>query len=1748
MKTTSALYKTLRTAAGSKYEIKIVQGSREYGNEDLWSLKIFSALYTDDNQAPCVGGVNSSKCEMQLKGFSSGWPRIAEFSVSIRLVSADGTRQSEWLKMGTFYTDERSVDKYGNLSVVAYDAMLMTEQYWTDKIPSASLPANWPITSKAFCDMLAGEGLISVDSRTTLDNTVAFIGLDTASTVRDKLKDIAAVHGANWVITPENKLRLIPYANAVDGSAAIAGIAIAGITIIGDNSFDVAGSTDYAFLGMNVISFESGPVLPAISKVVLESESGNVSESGTGAGYSLKGTCDFATTDGPASLCLSKTNGYIYKPFSATGAILDPAAEAGDIVIIDGQSYQMMAIEWSLSSWPVANISAPYEEEVDHEYTIISKEAKTYRKAMQSTDDKLKDYPTAVEMHSAIEQSESSITQTVSATYVTIENYEAAIENLQDQIDGAIQSFSGPDVPTLNNYPAEDWTTTSEKQQHIGALFLVTSDSQSGQAGQYYRFEQSGNNFAWMLVEDSALAQALAAAAEAQATANQAIQDAADVGTEAAQAIAVAAAQAAVDATNKANQALAEAKAYAQQQLNDFVTGDYADEIASINGQLDRKIETYYQTTDPSTGWTTPEEHSGDLWYDMGSQLYKRWNGESWDEVTANPPDAVFDTLDGKAVVFYDQPEPPYNKGDLWVQGAGGDILRCNVVRGESETFSASDWVLASKYTDDSTLEAFISGKFSEAIAAIQTQMDQKAETYYQEHDPENTRDDRTGYSRWDARAGIAVAGVVIVGSTKELHEGDLWYRTTDDKTFYWNGTEWVEQQISTEVFNTINGKSQIFVAQPTQEQYYNIGDLWVNATYSGDGVSYSNDVLRCNTAKAAGADFSISHWGKASKYTDDSALETFLNGETVNLTEIRGQIDRKIETWYGSTNPASSWATSAVKAEHVGDLWYDTSLVNGKPVNITRRYAYNETSRTYSWEVQDAPKAVFDQIDTKRQIFVSQPTPPYEEGDLWTKATYSGSGVSYSNDLLRCKRSRATGSFTIGDWELASKYTDDTKANTVDTDLQAYKDTTNARLTTDESSISAKVEHTHGRTGTVTSFSWALTEDSHKWYANNNEVLSITASGLTVNGSGTFTGTITATGGYIGNGSNGFTISATAIYNGMTSFSDTQHNGIYIGTDGIALGGGKFKVDSYGNISASSATFDGNVYASNIQYGNVGGYFNGAGIAGGSISGGYAGGSYTGQLSSGVIDSLGFANAFNSATAFGTDSYPAYFTAGRLISMGNVYASEVELRSSASGEANTTLSNHYHTILVNDNGTVTFGMPYNASSPPSFNQADTRFYKAGVAAVHVTALEYNRVPGEETVTYDSATKTLNVSVKATLDNNNQNGNIRTVTSIPANLAYNAGQDYGADSITLSSITATACGNPSWSSEDNAWYAASILSMTGTTMRSNGAVSTRKDQNTAIDVTVPYNAGKNAGIRSVDISSITQASYSTSSDLSVSFDNGYVRYNNGNIQGRATISLSGRNISKTAFISMDGQRAYTAGVTQGESNITITSVARNGEATYQSGYKRYAVPVIATASNSHTGTATLYVSATEAWNAGETQGINSVTVNQPNASGAPTYNSDEVTYSQLITCSASNGASNSRTITINAGAAFSAGRTEGESSVTITDLHATSVAESLPSPSYDPYNRRYLSTVRISASLSNGGGDWTSTSVNVTDIYEAGWTSGEEYGIEHAPHNITYNNVLEGGKSVLYVWCGTSRVLRFYVVSGYIIFDENYWG
>lgn len=241
-------------------------------------------------------------------------------------------------------------------------------------------------------------------------------------------------------------------------------------------------------------------------------------------------------------------------------------------------------------------------------------------------------------------------------------------------------------------------------------------------------------------------------------------------------------------------------------------------------------------------------------------------------------------------------------------------------------------------------------------------------------------------------------------------------------------------------------------VNKQTNKAFFNVyGDMYV-----GDRPTKENNYEGSSYIKYDSATKQVSVKGKisAKSTVDGKELSQYikensakgLTEEQVNnliknsqvIADLQNQVDGAIETWFYEgeptlTNaPASSWTTDKDKDTHLGDLYYDNKT--GKA------YRFAKDGSIYKWTIitdTDIAKALSDAskaqetADGKMKVFSTQPTTPYQVGDIWVNATYPSDGSTYKNEVLRCQTNKAAGSqFVIGDWIKASRYTDDTVAN----------------------------------------------------------------------------------------------------------------------------------------------------------------------------------------------------------------------------------------------------------------------------------------------------------------------------------------------------------------------------------------------------------------------------------------------------------------------------------------------------------------------------------------------------------------------------------------------------------------------------------------------------------------------------------------------------------------------------------------------
>lgn len=480
-------------------------------------------------------------------------------------------------------------------------------------------------------------------------------------------------------------------------------------------------------------------------------------------------------------------------------------------------------------------------------------------------------------------------------TVISLINNSQVIKDLQNQADGAIETWFYEGEPTLKNLPAVDWTTNEIKKIHVGDLYY---DQITGYAYRFTKYNDDVKPYDWNRIKDNDVVKALEAANKAQATADSKMKifygetkptnyQAGDMWVNATLAGKfdndIARSTTTSKTFNADHWVLASRYSEAIQTLlnwsNQYTT-KFEDLTKIVKEQKDQSITNWfydYEPTDanaPANLWNTEalrKEHIGDIFYDTKNNHSYRWTGSAWsmikdadfDEAMKKAKDAE-DLADKKRQIFYSDTTPTgADRGDLWMKQVGNKT--------EVWVFDGTNWVKS----NDKALADY-SEAINKELQGIKGQLDGKAETWYQADDPS---------TNW---------------TNKTSHEGDIWYNTTNGTTQYWNGTAWEKMDIPKDVFDTIDGKSSIFVdsyadakaGKGVISKGYNERDIWIlPADAIVNGVQYyKGDIL---TATADGTTFNEKHWTKKVRYVGD-----------VELTDAISKVNKKINDISATTLP----------------------------------------------------------------------------------------------------------------------------------------------------------------------------------------------------------------------------------------------------------------------------------------------------------------------------------------------------------------------------------------------------------------------------------------------------------------------------------------------------------------------------------------------------------------------------------------------------------------------------------------------------------------------------------------------------------------------------------------------------------------------------------------------------------------------------------------------------------------------------
>lgn len=174
--------------------------------DSLFSVKTDGSLFP--SRSPSIGNFCAKKATIALiPPDDAVIPRMARIRLFVYLT--DGSTQSERIQKGTFWIDTRSYDKSkSKMTVTAYDAALKFDS----DFDSSSLA--WPAKAEDVVTEIAQS--VGVELKDGLTNYIrTFLERDVPlmpnMTKRDILRGIATMFCANWTITDDGKLDLVPF-------------------------------------------------------------------------------------------------------------------------------------------------------------------------------------------------------------------------------------------------------------------------------------------------------------------------------------------------------------------------------------------------------------------------------------------------------------------------------------------------------------------------------------------------------------------------------------------------------------------------------------------------------------------------------------------------------------------------------------------------------------------------------------------------------------------------------------------------------------------------------------------------------------------------------------------------------------------------------------------------------------------------------------------------------------------------------------------------------------------------------------------------------------------------------------------------------------------------------------------------------------------------------------------------------------------------------------------------------------------------------------------------------------------------------------------------------------------------------------------------------------------------------------------------------------------------------------------------
>ena len=241
--------------------------------------------------------------------------------------------------------------------------------------------------------------------------------------------------------------------------------------------------SDSVFLGQNAGSLESSPALDPITKVILLIDDKNYYEAGTGDNV-MEVSCPYGSQQ-MANDILASLQGYSYQPATAGEALLDPAAEFGDAMTVDGLYTVIANMDLTFDQLMTSDVGAPGEQEIESEYPYQSQQTTESNRNLARVRSLIT--KTADEITLSVENLEEDMGHTlrVAADGVTITNAQGATVTISGgQIDASTINASQINAANLNLTGVISWGDLNSGVQNQVTSAQNTADTANSTANQ----------------------------------------------------------------------------------------------------------------------------------------------------------------------------------------------------------------------------------------------------------------------------------------------------------------------------------------------------------------------------------------------------------------------------------------------------------------------------------------------------------------------------------------------------------------------------------------------------------------------------------------------------------------------------------------------------------------------------------------------------------------------------------------------------------------------------------------------------------------------------------------------------------------------------------------------------------------------------------------------------------------------------------------------------------------------------------------------------------------------------------------------------------------------------------------------------------------------------------------------------------------------------------------------------------------